>query len=169
VPVVRKFPFAFDTPNLLTGAAVYTPTIGDILMDAWIQINTPWDGTTPCGDIGSFASGNFGLWGFGIGPLDMTGQDFTFDGLQVGNGNVTPQVTPTRGMWSDLLTAANTEGSVQPGQTVNYVGPIRFLPGIFVNADPIKVVVSQDGTTIGASPGPTQGAAVLYLVTVTPI
>lgn len=44
----------------------------------------------------------------------------------------------------------------------------RLLPGKFTAADAIKVVVSQNGSSTGADPGATQGAAVLYLVTATP-
>lgn len=62
-PVVRKFPFAFDTPDLLTGAPLYTPTIGDILLDGWVEIGTAWNGTTPKGDFGEFAgSVHYGLY-----------------------------------------------------------------------------------------------------------
>jgi hypothetical protein len=37
---------------------VYTPTIGDVLFDAWIEVRTPWDGTTPLCDYGVFTSGD---------------------------------------------------------------------------------------------------------------
>jgi hypothetical protein len=53
VPRVLAFPFAFDTPDLLTGAAVYTPTIGAVLLDAWVEIDIAWDGTTPLCDVGT--------------------------------------------------------------------------------------------------------------------
>jgi len=54
-----KIPFAYNTPNLLTGAPLYIPTPGDILVDAFISVETAWDGINPAGDIrisGSSAS-----------------------------------------------------------------------------------------------------------------
>src|ERR1700747_2143590 len=73
VPVVRKFPFSYNTPGLLTGATVYTPTIGDLLVGAWFEINTPWDGTTPLGEVGQFIDTNLGLFAYDtINAADMT-------------------------------------------------------------------------------------------------
>lgn len=46
-----KIPFAYNTPNLLTGAPLYIPTPGDILVDAFISVETAWDGIDPVGDI----------------------------------------------------------------------------------------------------------------------
>lgn len=51
VSIVRRFPFAFDTASLTTGAPLYTPTVNDILIDGWVEIVTAWDGTTPQGDV----------------------------------------------------------------------------------------------------------------------
>lgn len=55
-PVVtaHKLPFAFDTPGLLDGAPLYTPTPGEILYDGWIEQVTSWDGTSPNADLGMF-------------------------------------------------------------------------------------------------------------------
>lgn len=150
--IVRKFPFAFDTPNLLTGAALYTPTAGDILLNAWIQIDTVWNGTTPKGDIGTFTgdvefTGGGGLFGsLDGGPLAMTLADVS----EYDPGYLSPDPDGTR-----------NPGLVQ--------GVSRIAPGKIMTADPIKVCVSQDGTNIGADPGSSQGSAVLYLVTATPI
>jgi hypothetical protein len=62
-PVVHKFAFAYDTASLHTGATAYTPAAGDVLLDAWIEIDTAWDGTTPLGDFGAFAGGATGRRG----------------------------------------------------------------------------------------------------------
>jgi len=147
-PVVRKFPFAFNTPNLLTGVEIYTPTVGDILLDAWLQIDTSWDGTSPMFDFGSFVGGNPGFYGGGNVPMNVgSGQDSDpGTGFKIGHAN------------NDLLI-----------QDVPGLANQRIVPGIFTTADPLKVVVSQNGTPTGDDPGGTQGAAILYIVTVTPV
>jgi hypothetical protein len=150
-PVVRAFPFAFDSPNILTGHAVYTPTVGDILLDAWIEIDTAWNGTTPLGDFGEFVGTAQGLFAGGNGPTGLTtmsGPDTNLVGVGYLAGN--------NGESLAALSAAGSAG-------------FRVAPGKFTTVDPIKVVVSQDGTNTGADPGSTQGAAVLYLVTATPV
>lgn len=149
-PVVRAFPFAFDSPNILTGHAVYTPTVGDILLDAWIEIDTAWNGTTPLGDFGEFVGTAQGLFAGGNGPTGLTtmsGPDTNLVGVGYLAGN--------NGESLAALSAAGSAG-------------FRVAPGKFTTVDPIKVVVSQDGTNTGADPGSTQGSAVLYLVTATP-
>jgi hypothetical protein len=169
-PIVRKFPFAHDTPGLLTGAALYTPTIGDILIDAWIEIDTAWDGTTPKGDVGTFVAGNsLGWWAYNPGrPFSLTVADAnvwspTGPLGSFAGGTHTP-VEPPLGLFAAVL------WSFLPGYESSNPSPItRDLPAKFLTADPVKVVVSQDGTNTGADPGSTQGAAILYLVTATPI
>jgi len=158
-PVVRKFPFVFDTPGILTGAALYTPTLGDILLDAWIEVDTAWNGTTPTGDVGTFVSASFGMWVNVGGGVDMSRADSTFD-----------TAGPLFGV-SPSLVSFGTNDIGQSAAAVAGHGPgtgIRQVPAKFTSADPIKVCVSQDGSNAGLDPGSTQGAAVLYLVTVTP-
>jgi hypothetical protein len=154
--IVRKFPFAFDTPAILTGAALYTPTIGDVLLDAWIEKDTAWDGTTPLGDIGQFLSGgHVGWFGNQDGAIDMTDLD-AIDKL--GSDSILSQNAAP----SSLLSQNIISG------TSPLTALVRLVPGKFTAADPIKVVVSQNGNNNGADPGSTQGAGVLYLVTSTP-
>lgn len=156
-PVVRKFPFAFDTPNLLTGAAVYTPTVGDVLLDAWVEIDTAWDGTTPQGDFGQFLGGEtFGNFAEFNGALNMLNAD-------VAAGQVITQSMRTQGTLGGPASGLYQQQSTGNGDF------IRALPARFTTTDPIKVCVSQDGTNTGADPASTQGAAVLYLVTCTPV
>ncbi len=159
-PVVRAFPFAFDSPNILTGYAVYTPTVGDVLLDAWMEITEAWDGTTPKGDVGPLLESRpYGWWGDSGGwTIDMTLPDGSGapQGLswntsyQNGNGNFP-------------LTAFALGFS---GATFSGYG--RPVPASFNEVDPIKVVVSQDGSIFGEDPVSTQGSAILYLVTATP-
>lgn len=145
--VIRAFPFTFATPNLATGATMYVPTIGDILYDAWIEIDTAWNGTTPLGDMGDFTS-NTG-W------------------FQVLNGAALDMTTPdTEGLGTGFLTSGLESGLMQSNI---YHSATRLVPAKVDAATQIKVVVSNDGTSTGADPGATQGAAILYVMTGTPV
>lgn len=152
VPRVLKFPFTYATPNLLTGAAVYTPTIDDLLMDAWVEIDTAWDGTTPKGDFGMFVGANYGAFGCASGGVDMTAAD-----TECPPGFLNQEAASPVG--TDLLLT----GALNNTSTAWRSAPLKFTA-----VDPVKVCVSQDGTNTGADPGSTQGAAVLHLVVCTP-
>ena len=158
--------FAGGANGTIPGAALYTPTIGDILLNAWIEIDTAWDGTTPLGDFGTFTGGNpqgFLAWG-AAGPVNMLSADH----LGVWDD----------GMAGDLLGQHGTASHLASDMLTNYLSSFaavgsgapnaRAVPAKFVAAHPIRVCVSQDGTNTGADPGSTQGAATLYLVTATP-
>ncbi len=176
--IVRAFPFAFDTPNILTGAALYTPTVGDILLDAWIEIDTAWDGTTPLGDFGQFST-QFGLYhNLGLGVLDMTLADAPNSGstgLLISGGS-TSSLSELQAVWAVTNTLNVPAIPLVPSPQLFLVTAAdpgisqsgRFWPSKVIVADPIKICVSQDGTNTGADPGSTVGAAVLYLVTATP-
>jgi hypothetical protein len=156
VPVVRKFPFAYNTPGLLTGHTVYTPAVGDVVLDAWFEIDTAWDGTTPTGDVGNSIDQNYGWFGgsnAGAG-VDMT--DVDQDGGQASSGLLT----------QGGGTVPNALSFAQLTRTPPWR---RNVPGKLLTANPIKIIVSQDGTNTGADPGSTQGAAILYLITATPV
>lgn len=152
----------------ITGAALYTPTIGDILLDGWIEVDTVWDGTTPLCDFGvMFDTDGDGWWAAVWGvplPLKLGHPDD-----DTGAGGLLPPLS--------AIVAANfvTEHTQIQVSGTNLVGPIspsaapRAVPIKFSAATPIKVCVSQDGTNTGADPGATQGAAILYLSTVTPL
>lgn len=75
LPVLVTFPFAYNTASIATGAAVYTPTVGDRLVGAWIEVTTAWDQTLRA-DIGGFAGGGAGLfYQTGNGSVGLTGAD----------------------------------------------------------------------------------------------
>lgn len=156
LPVMHAINFAYNTPNLATGAPLYTPTVGDWLVNGWIEVTTAWDGTTPLGDFGLLTAAFPGF-------LATMGAD-----IGIANAAVT------------VMTAVATPGTT--GITSYPVGlqPLAALaadltaleatiiPGRFVTADPICAVVSTDGTVTGGDPGATQGAARLILVTSSP-
>lgn len=152
--LIRKFTFAFNTANLTTGAALYTPTVGDILYDAWIEVDTAWDGTTPLADVGLFTAGGppTGLFAVaGGGPaiiVDMTVADSS----------------STTGMLASPAGSKNLSIIEGVGAEVS----TRVLPAKFTSTSPVCVCVSQTGAPGGASPGASAGAATLYLVTGTP-
>lgn len=52
-PIYRKFPFTYSNADLATALAVYTPTVGDLLLSAILEIDTAWNGTTPLFNIGA--------------------------------------------------------------------------------------------------------------------
>ena len=150
--VVHKFAFAFNTASLRTGVAAYTPKIGDVLLNAWIETTTAWDGTTPQADIGQYTAGdNAGYFSAGNLPIDLTVADQVIDASNgyLRNNHLNKNFD---------LVLGNTGSGVMRADA----------PGKFVIAQPVCVCVSQDGTPSGADPGATHGAAVLYLVTATP-
>jgi hypothetical protein len=169
----------FASPSTYAGAAipgvsVYTPTVGDVLIDAWIEIGTAWDGTTPLGDIGTFTGGDYGIWqNLATQPLPMSGADIAGGALGLLSGthlSDLAQMALVAGISADdgngLLVAAGAAINLSPTAVS---GGFRPLPAKFTTADPIKVCVSQDGTNDGADPASTHGAAVLYLITATPV
>lgn len=133
------FPFAFNTPGLAAGVVAYVPSIGDILLDAWVEVDAAWDGTTPLCDFGTFVGTAAGL--FAGAPVDLTKAD-------------------SQGFGTGLLTNGG-QGSlagVQNGAAK------RVVPATFVAANPLKVAVSRDGTAGGVATGATHGSASLHLL-----
>jgi hypothetical protein len=150
VAVVRgPYSFAFNTASINSGVTVYTPTAQDILIDAWIEITTAFDGTTPKADIGSFSGTTSGLWDIGGNAIPLG----TADSTSVGGAGIS--VSNTAGV---LALSAQDGGSTK-----------RLSHSRFTAATPIKLVVSQTGLSGGTAIGGTAGAAKLYLITATPV
>ncbi len=176
VSVVRHFPFTYNSPSILTGFAVYTPTVGDILLDGWLEIDTAWDGTTPTFDFGSFDGQSTGIISNSDNqsqPL-LTVADADTNGIHLlqtyGSGAVGGPLfsdyTNILHNAQSALIASLVNGNISQRDSVPKLG--RFFPAKFTSALPLKVVVSQDGSSGGADPGSSHGAAILYLVTATP-
>jgi hypothetical protein len=149
-PIVRKFPFVYNTASILTGAALYTPTVGDILLDGWIEVDTAWNGTTPKADFGTFTG--------------TTGLLHAANASSVTNLLVADAADSSN---AGFIIAGGGAAKISLAQAGAYGGPARYF-GKFTVANPIKVCVSQTGANGGADPGASQGAAVLYLITATP-
>lgn len=149
----------YDATNLDTdGVAIYEPTIGDELLDAWIEVKIAdlWGGGGDAyADIGTFDDNHGWFYGAVGGALQAglnvkdSGEDLdTYTGMQ---GLL---VHP----FADGLTLSNT------GQASG-----RFAPGKFTSANPIKVVVSNDGSKGGGAPGASAGTLTVYLTVCTPL
>ena len=148
--VVRTYriPFTFATPNLTTGAALYTPTPDDLLHDAYLEIVTAWNGTTPFGD-------------FAIHPADTTNNGIIqqLNGFACDMTAADKQTTSLKGIrFSDNASLASITGSQNE----------RYAPSPFINADPILVCVTQDGTFGGSDPVASHGAGALVVKVSTP-
>ena len=173
--IAHRIPFAFNTAGLAAGVGLYVPTVGDLLLDVWLEITTAWDGTTPLGDVGCLAGGaTAGLFKKIAGQaVPMTGADHTANQqtnlLQGNNLNslrlveaVVQGTSEYNGLYAVAGAAVNLDATAVADGS-------RLLPAKFVTTDPISVFVSQDGTAGGAAPGGTHGTAALCLVTSTPI
>ena len=148
--IVRgPYSFAFDTPGINDGVAFYTPTVGDILYDVWYVVTTAFNGTTPFADVSQYTgSGAPGGLASGV----ATAHDLTV-AASINNGGGPANATTTDS--SSYLTLRYNNGAA--------------LPGLFTTADPLKLVVSQDGLKGGAAVGGSAGAGKVYIVTSTPV
>lgn len=174
---VRHFPFAYNLAGLNNGVTLYTPTLGDIVLDAWIEVDTAWNGTTPLGDVGFNTSGTFRGWYHAITGLSLPmNQADAASGLLLGASALCGEsLGPLSTIQNETIPTTN-DGSglyVVSGTAVNFIAsPIstgeRYFPFKVQIANPIQVVVSETGLAGGTAPGATQGSATLYLITATP-
>lgn len=159
-PVVRgPFSFTFATAGLNNGVAFYTPTVNDVLLEAWIEVDTAFDGTTPRADLSQYTGADtpYGFFGWSsvLGPgIDLAVVDTTANG-----GGPLQGAFPTGGG----VTIHNIALSQSYGEHQ------RRTPARFTTADPLLLVVSQDGTKGGAAVGGAAGAARVYVITATPV
>lgn len=153
--IVRgPYPFTFATAGLTTGVALFTPTIGDLILDFWIEIDTAFDGTTPLADIGTFSGGNSGLLaGLASATVDLTAADVAVPD----NAGVLASFS-----LSSLSAAVLTLGAVG-------TEPENRWQLAVTAANPLLLVVSQDGTKGGTATGATAGAGQVFVQTATPL
>lgn len=162
VPVVYGFHFAYNTPNLLTGAFLYQPALGDVMIEAWVEIDTAWNGTTPKLDVGTFSYGDTTGWwatqGSAVPLLASRADGGQLDEIFNTQTYSSPTVTPSSRL-SDITNFSMTTLNARQ----------RRLPAsVYDDTQSIKVCVSQDGSTTGANPGSTQGSGIIYMMWVTP-
>jgi hypothetical protein len=145
-------PVAFDDADLATGVLVYTPrAAGEVVIEAWPEIVAAFDGTTPTADVAQFgllAPGAYGWkyasdgnqWDASVADVSYLGDDYlTADQSGFMNGGLS------------LIAASGTSG-------------YRVAPGRLASAEPVRVIVTQDGTKGGAAVGGTAGLLLLHLL-----
>ena len=139
--ITRHFNFTYATAGVgTTGAVLYTIPAGDILLDAWIQVNTVWNGTTPMGEV------NTSLGGL----LNFAGDVYSTNWFKMAT--------------VDSPLAVNSSGTVFQQSSVN----IRVVP--FTCATPVTIgpLVTSTGQGGGVHDS-TAGTATLFITTTTPI
>ena len=144
-PRVYKKAIAFNSANISgSGFPFYTPVVGDVALDIWVEITTAWDGTTPKYDIGTGVGTNDGLFAYGWGvPTPVADIETRETGVLF---------NPYPSMAGSGASAGSRTG-----------------PAKFTATNPLLIWVTQDGQQGGASPGSTVGAGFVYLVVATPI
>jgi hypothetical protein len=154
--IVTHYPFTYQTTGLMvpgTGYGFFTPTVGDVLLDATIIFNTSFNGTSPGFDFGPTVT--TGLFA----SINNAGPSAGFADSVLGGGYLrqgqTSFITDLRSVQAQLAGA----GISQP----------RVVPGQFTNAQQWKMWVTSNSKSTGANPGSTQGAGTLILVTSTPL
>lgn len=147
-PVIMRYTVPFDTPGLSDGSGVilFTPTVGDEILDIAVRFPTVFDGTTPKCDVGTGITATEGLLNAFFGALDATVANLQSggDGLSFYGGAVP----------ANLLGAIG--GAVVGG-----------TPKVTA-ANPIRAWVTQNGLFNGADPGSTQGVAEIVFTMGTP-
>jgi hypothetical protein len=149
VPVVTRYTVPFNAAGLSngTGYPLFTPTVGDEILDIAVRFPTVFDGTTPLCDVGTGVTATLGLFGSYAGslPCDAANVESAGDGLSVCGGF---QI-------SNLVASI---GGASAGSTPKVTA-----------ANPVRVWVTQDGEINGADPASSQGVAEIVFTIVTPI
>ena len=145
---LKVFSFAFDTEGLDTGVVVCTPSVGEVLLDAWVSVVEAFDGTTPLADIGTFVGTNDGLFAAAANPVALGTADAAYGG--------------TGFLGGDGATTVSLAGQAAVAATD------RVVPGRFSAENPLQLVVSQTGAKGGTAIGGAAGSGRLYIVTAVP-
>ena len=163
--LVRKGPFtvAHNAAGLTTGVPIYTPAVGEWLMNGVIIPTTGFDGITPLADLGP-GSGGRGLFNYQIGspiPVDASAESSDF-------GNLSMLSVPDlagAGALSMALDGVTVTGSTLGLSASPITGELLLpsVPSPFVSTDPVTVWVTQDGLAGSAAPGSTVGSLDIYL------
>jgi hypothetical protein len=136
-PVTRKFTLAYNSTALTTGHALFTPAIGDVLLDVWVVVTTAWNATALL-SVGTFVNG-------------------AAEGLPSWHPNL--EIEDSSNFGDGVL--------FSPGGNDSLFGELglRFK---FTAANPLRIVVTQDGNVNGAASTATDGAAEVYVMTASP-
>lgn len=145
-PRVYKFDFAYNTPNIGDSSdsythapVIFTPAVGDVLLDLWMVMGTIFNGSTTGLYIGTAADLNAGV--------DITDTFNAFD----------PTVADTAAQ----LAFANDGYTSFSGLMVANASGRRVVPATFTATDPLRIWTGATGST--------QGAGSIYLSVASPI
>ncbi len=163
---VLAFPFDFSmAADLAVGVPVWTPAVGDILLDAWIETDDADVWSTDTGsvlaDIGIVDSGSFVSSGFFnrfVGTVDLSSATWS-DG--------------DAAAWLSYAQGAGTAPPVLGLAAVAVMSALSFNTfrsplTVFKDVAPLSLVVSGDGTPSGGAADVTAGASTLYIAVCTP-
>ncbi len=159
---VRVLAFPFDytmAADLANGVPVWTPNVGDWLLDAWIRTNDAdiWvhDLVVARADIGVVLAGSYspagGYFNRSLGPAELE----------------------TNALWTDEnpTTYNNfTQAGIVQAAILSSPTPANFplVTAVWTTTDPLNLVVSEDGFPGSAATDATAGSSILYLQVVTP-
>lgn len=154
VPHIYSFQFNFDTPDLNVGVPVYTPSKGEVLIDAWTDTNVNFDGVGLRWDLGTFNpladNPNMGMMRYWFSETPEMSSYYYNGQVDFHLADAAPN------SFSTVSMQYANEGDSYPWQVV------------FDTAAPVKLVVSQDGLSGSAPIGGTQGSGTLYIMVVKP-
>ncbi len=163
---VRVLRHEFDFTQaaaLANGVPVWTPAVGDVLLNAWFEVDTDWpgDGTKAAkADIGVVTAGAWadyqgfsrGIFAYQVGPLDLeaiptwvTDTDYASFGS------------------ASAITDLNQQSLVSAAGSGYTPVQVRWL-----TTNPLSLVVSDDGNPSSAAYDGSAGAGTLYLVVSSP-
>ena len=149
VPVTTRYTVPFSAAGLSngTGYVLFTPTVGDEILDIAVRFPTVFDGTTPLCDVGTGVTATLGLFGSYAGslPCDAANVEPAGDGLSVCGG-------------FQIANLVASIGSTGAGSTPKVTA-----------ANPVRVWVTQDGEINGADPASSQGEIEIVMTVVTPV
>lgn len=150
VRIFGPFRFGFDTPGLNSGVEFYTPTVGDILVDAFVQFPVAFDGLSPQFDCIDIYGDTNGLFYNNNAPVNATAATAPGNAL-LAYGRVA----------SSLSSALLTYDTAHPQSFPPFQSKVN-------KPTPWKLWVSSNGRAGGAAVGATKGEAELYLVMASP-
>ncbi len=142
-----RVPFSFDTSSLNVGVDVYAFAAGEYLLQAWIEVITAWDGTTPKGDFGFPDSSPLGILGgqSAVAPMDVQWQEV------IGGTGALYIADAVQGYFPAAAQVGSTNA------------PLRFT-----TPQTLQVWVSRDGLSGGTATGGAAGAGAISLLVATP-
>jgi hypothetical protein len=156
VPRLYSFYFDYNTPNLNEGVVFFSPTPGDVILDAWTSTVVEFNGTGLLWDIGTYnqnadepSQGMMRYW-FSNNPV-LSDTSSTTTQLDFRQNDSYPNSFSTTAMQY----AVDSTGAY-PWQT-------EILTGV-----PLKFVVSQDGLKGGPPIGGDTGYGILYMLVASP-